>query len=60
VDQGGHIRVGLEDHSGGRTPTTLELVQEAVAICNEVGRPVATPSQTIEILGLPARAGAPS
>lgn len=58
VEQGGHLRVGLEDHAGDRTPTNLELVQEVVALCHEVGRPVATPAQSVEILGLPARRGA--
>jgi uncharacterized protein (DUF849 family) len=57
VEQGGHLRVGLEDHAGARTPSNLELVQEAVALCREVGRPVATPAQTIDILGLPSRTG---
>ncbi len=56
IEQGGHLRVGLEDHAGDRSPTNLELVEEIVALCKEVGRPVATPSQAIEILGLPTRA----
>jgi hypothetical protein len=51
VEQGGHLRVGLEDHAGDRTPSNLELVREAVALCHEAGRPVATPIQTIDILG---------
>ncbi len=55
VEQGGHLRVGLEDHAGDRTPSNRELVEEAVALCHAVGRPVATPAQTVEILGLPAR-----
>jgi 3-keto-5-aminohexanoate cleavage enzyme len=55
LEQGGHLRVGLEDHAGDRTPSNLELTCEVVALCQEVGRPVATPAQTIEILGLPAR-----
>jgi 3-keto-5-aminohexanoate cleavage enzyme len=52
VEQGGHLRVGLEDHAGDRQPTNLELVQEAVDLCNELGRPVATPAETWDILGL--------
>jgi uncharacterized protein (DUF849 family) len=55
VEQGGHLRVGLEDHAGDRTPSNLELVQEAVALCREVGRPVATPAQAVQALGIPAR-----
>jgi 3-keto-5-aminohexanoate cleavage enzyme len=55
VEQGGHLRVGLEDHAGDRSPTNVELVEEAVALCREVGRPVATPAQAVGVLGLPAR-----
>ena len=54
VEQGGHLRVGLEDHSGDDQPTNLELVEEAVRLCAEVGRPVATPTQAVDVLGLPA------
>jgi 3-keto-5-aminohexanoate cleavage enzyme len=55
VEQGGHLRVGLEDHIGDGHPTNLELVEGAVQLCRTVGRPVATPSQTADILGLPTR-----
>ncbi len=55
IEQGGHLRVGLEDYRGDRTPSNLELVEEAVALCKKVGRPVATPTETIDILGLPGR-----
>src|SRR4029453_9418563 len=37
VEQGGHLRVGLEDHAGDRAPTNLQLVEEAVALCADVG-----------------------
>ncbi len=37
LEQGGHLRVGLEDYAGPRQPTNLELVEEAVALCREVG-----------------------
>lgn len=60
VEQGGHLRVGLEDHAGDRAPSNVELVEEVATLCREVGRPVATPSQAVEILGLPARAGDPA
>ena len=53
VEQGGHLRVGLEDHIGDGHPTNLELVEDAVRLCHAVGRPVATPSETIRTLGLP-------
>ena len=55
LERGGHLRVGLEDHAGDRQPSNAELVAEAVALCAEVGRPVATPRQTREILGLPVK-----
>jgi uncharacterized protein (DUF849 family) len=55
VEQGGHLRVGLEDHVGDRMPTNLELVQEAVALCAAAGRPVATPAEAVLVLGLPRR-----
>jgi uncharacterized protein (DUF849 family) len=50
---GSHLHVGLEFFGGDRQPTNVELVREAVALCEEVGRPVATPSETAAILGLP-------
>ncbi|TML07944.1 MAG: 3-keto-5-aminohexanoate cleavage protein [Actinobacteria bacterium] len=52
----GHIRVGLEDHaSDRRRPSNLELVNEVVALCKEVGRAVASPAQAIEVLGMRRR-----
>jgi len=54
LERGGHLRVGLEDYAGPRTPTNLELVREAVALCAEVGRTVARPKETAELLRLPA------
>jgi uncharacterized protein (DUF849 family) len=55
LERGGHLRVGLEDHFGDRRPSNAELVREAVALCAEVGRPVATPRQAREILGMATR-----
>ena len=55
LDAGGHLHLGLEFFGGPRTPTNAELVSEAVALCAEAGRPVATPDQAAEILGLAAR-----
>lgn len=55
LERGGHLRVGLEDHHGDRQPSNLELVSEVVALCEEVGRPVATPAQACDILGIPPR-----
>jgi 3-keto-5-aminohexanoate cleavage enzyme len=59
LERGGHLHLGLEFYGGPRTPTNAELVAEAVALCEKVGRPVATPDQAAEILRLPRpRAGA--
>ncbi|NNL85868.1 MAG: 3-keto-5-aminohexanoate cleavage protein [Myxococcales bacterium] len=52
LEAGGHLRVGLEDYAGDRTPTNRELVEEAVALCREVGRPVASRKEAAELLGL--------
>jgi 3-keto-5-aminohexanoate cleavage enzyme len=57
---GGHVRVGLEDniyYTKGRLATNEELVARVVRIAGELGRPVATPAQAREILGLPAFTG---
>jgi uncharacterized protein (DUF849 family) len=53
LQAGGPLRVGLEDFAGPRQPRNRELLDEAVSLCAEVGRPLATPRQTAEILGLP-------
>jgi uncharacterized protein (DUF849 family) len=53
LERGGHLHIGLEFYGGDRTPTNLELVHEAVALCAHVGRPVATCEQAAEILALP-------
>ena len=56
---GGHIRTGMEDCAymsrGVRVTSNAELVERAVAMCEIVGRPLATPAQAREQLGLPAR-----
>ena len=55
IAMGGHVRVGLEDniyYSKGKLATNDELVARVVRIAGELGRPVATPDQAREILGL--------
>ncbi|HEY5257452.1 MAG TPA: 3-keto-5-aminohexanoate cleavage protein [Candidatus Baltobacteraceae bacterium] len=55
IAMGGHVRVGLEDnlyYSKGRLATNGELVARVARIAAEFGRPVATPQQAREILGL--------
>jgi 3-keto-5-aminohexanoate cleavage enzyme len=52
LEHGGHLRVGLEDWDDG--PANVEQVAAAVALCTEVGRPIATITQTEQLLKLPA------
>jgi 3-keto-5-aminohexanoate cleavage enzyme len=56
LEAGGHVRVGLEDHGGARTPANVELVREVVALAGDVGRPVATPAEAAALLALPTAA----
>tara|TARA_R110002072_G_scaffold38735_2_gene111936 strand:- start:136 stop:963 length:828 start_codon:yes stop_codon:yes gene_type:complete len=53
---GGHLRTGLEDNirmdKQTLAPSNAALVARAAEICAEAGRPVATPQQAREILGL--------
>lgn len=57
LELGGHLHVGLEEHfDPDRKPTNVELIEEAVALCAEVGRPVATCAQAAAILGVPPAA----
>jgi uncharacterized protein (DUF849 family) len=53
LERGGHLHVGLEDYDmTGAQPTNAELVERAVALCKEVGRPVADVGETLRILDL--------
>jgi 3-keto-5-aminohexanoate cleavage enzyme len=61
IAMGGHVRVGLEDnlyYSRGRLAKNEELVARVARIAAEAGRPVATPDQAREILGLRSFAAA--
>jgi uncharacterized protein (DUF849 family) len=53
IARGGHVRVGLEDFGGERTPTNLELIAEVAALAQEAGRPLATAVEAAALLGLP-------
>jgi len=57
LERGGHLHVGLEEHFHYEyKPTNVELVEQAVALCAEVGRPVASCKEAAQILALPSRA----
>ena len=53
---GGHVRVGLEDNiyyrRGELATGNAQLVERAARLAAELGRPVATPTQARELLGL--------
>jgi 3-keto-5-aminohexanoate cleavage enzyme len=53
---GGHVRVGMEDNiyyrKGELAESNAQLVRRTARIADEMERPVATPSETREILGL--------
>jgi 3-keto-5-aminohexanoate cleavage enzyme len=56
IVMGGHVRVGLEDnlyYHKGVLATNEQLVARVARIAAEVGRPVATPDEARQILGLP-------
>lgn len=55
IKRGGHVQVGLEPRLGAddQQPTNLELVEEVVEVAKALGRPIATPQQAAEIIGLP-------
>lgn len=52
LEAGGHLRVGLEDYAGTEKQSNLEIVESAIALCREVGRPLATRAETATILGV--------
>jgi uncharacterized protein (DUF849 family) len=53
LELGGHLHVGLEEHSGARQPRNEELVRECVALAEEVGRPIADATRAATLLDLP-------
>jgi 3-keto-5-aminohexanoate cleavage enzyme len=58
IVMGGHVRVGLEDnlyYRKGELASNEQLVARVTRIAAELGRPVATPDEAREILGLRKR-----
>ena len=57
ISLGGHVRVGFEDNlyleKGVLAKSNGEMVAKAVSIAKLLGRPIATPAEAREILGLP-------
>jgi uncharacterized protein (DUF849 family) len=53
IERGGHLRVGLEDYAGPRTPSNLELIREVTALAAAAGRSVATCTEAARLLDLP-------
>lgn len=51
VEEGGHLRIGLEDHAGAES--NLAQLRRALDLAAEVGRPVATTADAARILHLP-------
>ena len=54
ITLGGHVSIGLGDHHYGRlgAPTNAELVRRVSDMSETLGRPVATPRQAREIIGI--------
>jgi 3-keto-5-aminohexanoate cleavage enzyme len=54
ITLGGHVSIGLGDHHYARfgTPTNADLVRRVAEMAGTLGRPVASPGQTREILGI--------
>jgi len=60
LERGGHLHVGLEEfYDPDRQPSNVELVEEAVALCSEFGRPVAGCAQAAAMLDVRSSSLAP-
>ncbi|MCB0997627.1 MAG: 3-keto-5-aminohexanoate cleavage protein [Acidimicrobiales bacterium] len=55
VAEGGHLRIGLEDHPSAES--NMAQLQRALDLAAEVGRPVAATAEAARILGLPRPPG---
>ena len=53
IERGGHLHVGLEEFfDPDRQPTNLELINEVVDLCDEMGVAVASTAETTAMLGI--------
>ena len=57
---GGHVRTGLEDttyiRKGIKAKSNAQLVEQMAQLCEEIyGRPLATPQEARELLGLSSK-----
>jgi uncharacterized protein (DUF849 family) len=52
IRRGGHVRVGLEDYAGPRSPRNEELVAEVADLARRCGRALATPAEAAKLLGV--------
>ncbi len=57
IATGGHVSIGIGDYAYPELgyPTNTELVEEITRMARQVGRAVATPAETRQILGIPSR-----
>ena len=54
LERGGHLHVGLEEpFHPEKKPTNREIVEQAVALAGEMGRPIASVKEAAEILRIP-------
>jgi 3-keto-5-aminohexanoate cleavage enzyme len=52
LEKGGHIRLGLEDFAGERTPSNLQLLDEIAGLARAIGRNPASSREAAGLLGL--------
>ncbi|GLZ54608.1 3-keto-5-aminohexanoate cleavage protein [Actinomycetospora sp. NBRC 106378] len=52
LERGGHVRVGLEDYAGPRTPTNVDLLDELLELLAASGRRPATCAEARATLGI--------